>query len=345
MTFSRFAIVAVCVALLIAAAWHWLPSNASAPVAATSAAAHSQQAVAIEGIGYIEPHSELRQLVPRTSGVIRRCVTAVGQRVAAGDVLVELDDSTEQAALAVARQELALARVQAADVRAGINPFRLKTAEQMWTRLDAARKYFVEEQTRQERLFQQRTITAESLAKIRHDAQQAELQWAEQSAELDYLRHWTTPEQLAISEARVQLAETALAKAEQAVRDCLLVAPFDGTVLKYLKREGEGVQTLVPDAVALFGDLSRLRVRAEIDERFAQQVQLGAKATIHGFNLHGQSHSGQVVEIKPVMGTKTVFTRSASERKDLTVMEVLIELDNSVTTPIGLQVDVRIGAR
>lgn len=63
---------------------------------------------------------------------------------------------------------------------------------------------------------------------------------------------------------------------------------------------------------------------------------------VQGFNLRGRSFSGRVTEIKPVMGTKTVFNRSASERKDFTVMEVLIDLDETPPAPVGLQVDVRI---
>ena len=45
----------------------------------------------IHGIGYIEPLSELRQLVPRTGGVIRRCVASLAQRVRSGDVILELE--------------------------------------------------------------------------------------------------------------------------------------------------------------------------------------------------------------------------------------------------------------
>lgn len=279
MTIRRSVWLVACVLLLCLGAWHWLPGRANehagSPDVLSSVAAADE--AEIHGIGYLEPLSELRQLVPRTSGVIRRCVATVGQSVHAGDVILELDDSTQQADLEVARQELAVAKTQAADVRVGVNPFRLKTAEQTLARMDAARKYFADELARQEKLVAQRAVTPEGLAKIRHDAQQAELQWLEQSAELEHLRHWTTPEQLAVADACVQLAAATV-----------------------------------------------------------------AKAIVQGFNLHGRSFSGRVTEIKPVMGAKTVFSRSASERKDLTVMEVLIDLDESPPAPVGLQVDVRI---
>jgi hypothetical protein len=42
------------------------------------------------------------------------------------------------------------------------------------------------------------------------------------------------------------------------------------------------------------------------------------------------------------MGDKTVFVRTPSERKDLNVLQVLIDLGPEVRAPAGLQVDVQI---
>src|SRR5581483_927851 len=158
----------------------------------------------------------------------------------------------------------------------------------------------------------------------RTQAAQAALAAREREAELDALRHAVTAEVAAEAEAKVRLAEAAVAEAEQRLADTAVPAPFDGTVLKLLKREGEGVSTLTPEPVALFGDLSRLRVRAEVDERSAAAVAVGQPAEVSGRNLGGRSFAGRVVEVGRVMGGKTAFTRAASERKDLDVIEVVI---------------------
>ena len=42
------------------------------------------------------------------------------------------------------------------------------------------------------------------------------------------------------------------------------------------------------------------------------------------------------------MGPKTVFSGAASERKDLDIIQVLIDLPQEFHAPIGLQVDVDI---
>ena len=42
------------------------------------------------------------------------------------------------------------------------------------------------------------------------------------------------------------------------------------------------------------------------------------------------------------MGNKTVFSHEAAERKDLDVLQVLIDLPPDFRAPLGLQVDVDI---
>lgn len=122
-----------------------------------------------------------------------------------------------------------------------------------------------------------------------------------------------------------------------------MVAPFDGVVLKYLKREGEGVSPLMPpEPVVLFGDVGRLRVRAEVDERYARLVGVGQAAEVYGRNVAERVSGGRVVEVEHVMGDKTLFSRSAAERRDLRVLQVVVEMGEDFAAPVGLQVDIRI---
>jgi HlyD family secretion protein len=120
------------------------------------------------------------------------------------------------------------------------------------------------------------------------------------------------------------------------------VAPFDGTLLRLLKREGEGTSTLLPEPVVLFGDMAKLRVRAEIDERFVRQLAVGQSVLVFGRNLAGKSYAGRILQLEKVMGDKTVFTRAASERKDLSVLQVLIDMEPDFQAPAGLQVDIKV---
>ena len=151
-----------------------------------------------------------------------------------------------------------------------------------------------------------------------------------------------TPENRAVSIAEVELAQSEVAHAKATLQNTLITAPCAGQVLRYLKREGDGCSTFLNEPAALFADMSTLRVRAEFDERFTDHLRVGLKAEIYGPTLGGKTIVGQVTKIEALMGSKTVFARSAAERKDLHVVEVVIDLPSNFSAPVGLRVDVRL---
>jgi ABC exporter DevB family membrane fusion protein len=296
----------------------------------------------MQGVGYVEPVSEVRRLMMRVGGVIKRCHVEAGARVRKGQPLMELENATQRADVEVARMSLELARAEAEHVNAGVNPHRIKVAEQTVERLKEKLRHFRLEAQRYRTLLATRATSGQEYEAMDTQRRQTEAELREQEAELEHLRHNVTPQQRALQAAKVRHAEANLELAEQRLRETELTAPFAGMVLKLLKREGEGVRSTEPEAVALFGDTSRARVRAEMDERFVRQVEVGQAATVFGRNLAGKSYRGRVVCMEHMMGNKTVFTRASSERKDLDVLQVLIDLGPDFQAPAGLQVDVRI---
>jgi HlyD family secretion protein len=94
-----------------------------------------------------------------------------------------------------------------------------------------------------------------------------------------------------------------------------------------------------PEPALVFGDLTRLRVRAEIDEHYVAGVRSGQTALIYGRGLGRRSYHGRVAALKTIMGRKTMFSRAAAERKDVDVLQVFIETDEPLDAPIGLEVD------
>jgi multidrug resistance efflux pump len=278
----------------------------------------------------------------RASGVIRSCAVKAGDAVRQGDLLLELDNSTHRADVELARRQLESARAEVDHVNAGVNPYRIKVAEQTVERLREKVRHHTQEVLRYRRLLSTRTVNEQDAEAVETQRRQAEVELREQEAELQHLRHHVTPENKALLEAKFRQAQANLDAAEERLRETQLRAPFDGTVLKLLKREGEAVSNVMPEPVLLFGDLSRLRVRAEIDERFVRQLAVGQEAEVFGRNLGGTSYLGRLVQLEKVMGDKTVFSRASSERKNLDVLQAVIEMEAAFQAPVGLQVDVRI---
>src|SRR5262249_22585934 len=105
--------------------WQFLPTSrrdaGDTPVEAAAAD--------VQGIGHVQPVSEVRRLLMRTGGVVKRCHVKAGDTVRKGAPLLELEDATQRAEVEVARKNLALARAEADHVNAGINPFKIQAVE------------------------------------------------------------------------------------------------------------------------------------------------------------------------------------------------------------------------
>jgi HlyD family secretion protein len=333
--FSMYSALLAC--LGAAAGWVYYPravvASNDTPGLAAGARAH-----AIRGTAYVEPASELRRLAFRADGVIGQCRVEVGQVVRRGEVIMSLVNAEDLAAVAVAEQELSVAIAQRNKVLSGAHEYQIVAAER--------KRELLAEQVRRNRnhfervssLLRTKASTQEEFERAQSDWRQSESSLRQADAELLHLQKLVRPEDRTLVEAQVALAKAQAESAKQRLAKTVLVAPFDGTVLEILKREGEGARDLEP--VVIFGDESQLRVRAEIDERYVHQLRVGQPATVYGAGLGGERVTGRVVTVKRLMGKKTVFTHEATERKDLDVLQVLIEMPPDFRAPMGLQVDV-----
>ncbi|HBJ85928.1 MAG TPA: hypothetical protein DDZ88_19080 [Verrucomicrobiales bacterium] len=298
----------------------------------------------VHGIGYIEPVGEVRRLAFQTEGTSTQCAVKVGEKVKRGTVLMRLDDQEEQAALVSAESALHLAQAELSQLKAWINPERLKAQAALVCAAKAEADFAEKEFKRQN------TMLDTPGAISQGDREKAEMQMLSKramsrqaEAELAHLRSFVRAEDIAVAMARGKHAETLITAAKARLSNATLLAPCDGEVLEILQREGDMAS---PSAgpVLIFADVSKLRVRAEFDETYALRLKEGQAATIITHDESHRSLKGRVVFVKSVMGKKTVFSHSSKERKDLDIREVLIDLDSSQPLPVGLEVDVKVGA-
>ena len=298
----------------------------------------------IHGVGYVEPAGEVRRLAFKHAGVVEHCAVEIGQRVAAGERLLTLRATEEHAAVAEAEAAVALAQAELAQVRAGVNALQIQAVRAAKAEAEAGAAYA-------ERAFarQQQLMAARASSHDQFDLAQAELRRqraivARQEAELSHLEHHVRETDVAVAAARVRAAEARLTLARERAAETQLRAPFGGTVLELLRREGEATRGGEGEPVLIFADTARLRIRAEIDETQALGVHAGAEALVSGPALGGAEIAGRVTFVKDLMGRKTVFAQTATERKDLDARQVFVELPAGTQLPLGLEVDVRIAS-
>ena len=259
-----FALTAVAVAR-----FNMPPKTGPAPIAPPAIPFEDR----VAGVGIVEPASETIQVGAQIGGVVTRVFVTEGQRVAAGDPLIETDPREADARLETARASLAAAQAQvsAAQARAATAQARVMQLEarprsedlaEAAAIVDARRAAVVDAEGRLERLLRvsDRGTAANELPTLEANLAIARAQLAQAEESLARVKVGTYPEDLAVAggEARaaaanVDTARAQLLSAEAAVRETevareLLVvrAPIAGTVLKLDAHVGEykaGVRT------------------------------------------------------------------------------------------------------
>jgi HlyD family secretion protein len=150
------------------------------------------------------------------------------------------------------------------------------------------------------------------------------------------------PEELARQDAEIRAAEERqkglLAKLDQ----CTVRAPIQGTVVRRVLEPGEIFSAGTPKPIVLLADLSRLKIRAEVDERDVGLLYLGQDAEVLVDAFPGEHFAAKVSVIQTIMGRKTVRTGDPAEKSDRDVLEVLLDLLGArPKLPLGLRVTVK----
>jgi len=132
-----------------------------------------------------------------------------------------------------------------------------------------------------------------------------------------------------IDRAGVDQARSKLSEAQARLGQLRIKAPSAGTVLKVLVRAGEYYAPEGGASLVTLDNLSKVRVRLDIDERFIGSVFVGQPGYVVAEAYKGRKFPGKVVEIAGRMGRKNQRTDDPTERIDTKIREVVLELDDA----------------
>jgi multidrug resistance efflux pump len=263
-----------------------------------------------------------------------------GDSVRQGDRLACLDQANWLHELAKAEASLALAQAERERL---VNGNRPEVREFAHAQLRLARARAVHASKRLDRgthLRHGNALSQQDLDDLEGTAQatQAELEAAmaradevEAPAREDELR--MADAKIALEQARVQQARTALEKTE-------LIAPSDGLILQVHTEPGEIVGPDSREPIITMVDVAELHVRAFVEELDALAIAPGQRAYVTADGMPGVKFWGSVAHCAPYMVPKRLLNHSPGERIDTKVREVLIALDPQDQLVIGLPVDV-----
>jgi HlyD family secretion protein len=290
--------------------------------------------------GRIEAASQEIRIAAPMVGRIAEVFVKPNDKVFAGELLVQLDDEELLARLAVAEAQVAM-RKRARDDRSGsrrsLNRRKAEDAVADAERAFADARAALDKATTDLRKGggSQESVTAaqETLTK----------RIATLDKERDDLREMKADSDTPLpnrNEGELNIGRAELAAAEQAVEKTKIRAPIAGTILQVQAKPGE-LATPSPDQPLLvMADLSKLRVRAEVDERDVAQIHVGQPVMVQAHAFRGRDFAGTVASIARLVGPAAINARNQRKLTDVDVVEVMIDLPEPGPLVVGMQADV-----
>lgn len=340
---ARTRLVTVLAGVFIAAVSLVAARARSAPAPPAPSAAAPAASGRIVGPGRIEPISEEIHIGVEVGGRVARVAVEEGDRVSAGQVLATLENGDYRAAVASAAARLDDAKAALQRVRTGARLDERREVTAAVAQAEAVLAQATVEATRRAGLAAEGVIAREESDRATRDRDVAAARLQELQARRTLVHDGPRAEDHAQAEAAVAMAAAAFREAEARLAKTEIRSPIDGVVLRRDVRTGESVSP-ERQATALFtvADVSRLRVRVEVDETDVGKVGPGAPGWVSASAFGDRRFEGRVIRVGQSLGRKQLFTEEPRERVDTKVLEVLLELEPEARLPIGLRVDATI---
>ena len=239
-------------------------------------------------------------------GKVTRLAVEEGDRVKAGQFLLEIDPNALRGT--VQRGEAAVAAAQAGLAQTKVN-------------VETARANLALAQTqvkRQRDLWAQQLTTKEQLDKSENDVKIAETELAARQAAVSSSAQMINQEAASLDTSRYNL------------RQVTLVAPFDGIVTRRNIEEGEnvvvGTMNNAGTQLLTVADMSVIQAEVEVDETDIPSVQIGQTAKITIDALQDKTFTGRVTEI----GNSPIQQTSTSAGQQATNFKVKVQIDQQI---------------
>lgn len=239
----------------------------------------------------IAPPSDIAFISSHWSAPVSRVLTAVGQTVRKGDVVVELSHPTPAANYQASQQELSLARSafrQAQAVYATeIHQAQTRLADARAERAYAAQRIEIPTGMGEEGTTAQGTNLA---------LQQAQENIAQAAAELAAATRRSN-EYLVPYRQRLAAATQSFAEARGGGKVSLIRAPLTGQVLELNAQPGQAINEVPDGLVATIADLDALKIHARLGDAQWRRVNPGMPVAIALSDLPEETFSGEVLQV------------------------------------------------
>jgi HlyD family secretion protein len=306
--------------------------------------------------GRVEPASGEIKIAAPVMGVIGQVLVKVNDKVFAGEPLIRLIDNEAQARLAAAEAQVAFRLRARNEETAPVRSTARRTTEAAVADTDkAAARRRAEDGVADA----DKTVTAAQAAldkalvdrragrasdadreAARTALSRAQDRLQQQKAELRRIEADPSTPLPNFAEGQVNVARAESAAAAAAIAKLTIRAPIAGTVLQVNAKPGELAAPSNAQPLLVIGDVSALRVRAELDERDFGQIKIGQPVLVRAAAFRGREFAGKVAFIAPLVEQGRINARGQRNVTDVDVVEVLIDLAQADPLAVGMKVDV-----
>lgn len=290
--------------------------------------------------GRIEPWSGEIKVAAPIAGVIGEVLVGANDNVFAGEPLIRLIDNEAQARLASAEAQLAMRKRARNDENPSSRAAARRKAEDA---VADAEKAVTDAQVALDRAAAAKRARSGSDAELdaaRSSLSRAQERLTQQKAELRRIERDPNTPLPTQAEGLFNVARAEFAAAGAAIEKLTIRAPRAGAVLQMNAKVGELAAPSSTQPLLLLGDISALRVRAELDEHDFGEIKIGQPVLVRAAAFRGRDFAGKVSFIAPLVEPGRINSRGQRNVTDVDVVEVLIDLIERDPLAVGMKVDV-----
>ncbi|MBO0756862.1 MAG: efflux RND transporter periplasmic adaptor subunit, partial [Bradyrhizobiaceae bacterium] len=296
----------------------------AAEVPAMTSGAPAQSSWDAVALGRVDPRSREIKLAASVDGRIADVLVKANDNVFAGELLVRLDDEEALARVAAADARVALAKRARNDQSTPSGSADRRKAEDS---VSDSERAVADTRSALDRVSAGRrtgNASPTELNAARAALTRAQDHLREQREALNKLkaaRDTPLPTRL---EAELNVARAEWTVAQVELEKTRIRAPVDATVLSIDAKRGELASPVLEPTLLVLGDVSALRVRAEVEEKYLARLHIGQRVVVRAAAFSDREFDGTVATMARVVGPGRINARDPHKLNDVDVLEVVV---------------------
>jgi len=257
----------------------------------------------VVGIGKIEPENEILQLTAEVSGIVVKVYKHENDSVKAGETILELKHSIEDANIADLQNKVATQAAQVKADQANTRTIKIKYDNAVLTL------------KRLQGLLEKGAETQQAVDNAQTEMKTLQAEIAQQKSLVE------------VSKRKLAETKTQVKISIETLKQKFIKAPVNGVLIE-MSNANVGSPIDPTQAFAQLNSESQPVVVCEIDELFADKMVEGQQAWIRNAGSMDTISMGRVYFVSSFLKKKSLFTDQAGEKQDRRVREIKIKLDN-----------------